>query len=168
MALKIPMTFAQCLLSTIMETAFSFVPRIWKPRCLKKHRVGRREPFSGVMVEDPRVDGTGAAVATMAGGAGCGLTGAGCTIAYVSVVDAGIVAGPVEVSGGVVAATATGVKLFSLALLSGALLSFLLHNHVLLLLHNCALTITLLFCVCTMHINLIALSVVSVCMSTRG
>lgn len=167
MALKIPVTFAQCLLSTIMETAFSFVSRIWKPRCLKKHRVGRREP-TGLVVRGLRVDGIGGAAATMAGGAGCGLTGAGCTIASVSVVDAGIVAGPVEVSGGVVAATATGVKLFSLALHSGALLSFLLHNHVLLLLHNCVLTITLLFCVCTMQINLIALSVVSACMSARG
>ena len=104
------MTFAQYLLSTIMETAFLFVSRIWKPRCLKKHRVGRREPTGLVMAEDPRVDVTGGAAATMPGGAGGGLTGAGYTIVSVSVVNAGTVAGDVVVSGGVVAATATDVE----------------------------------------------------------
>ena len=139
MALKIPMTFVQCLLSTIMETAFSFVSRIWKARCLKKHRVGRREPFSGVMVEDLRVDGTGGAAATMPGGVGCGLTGAGCTIVSVSVVNAGIVAGPVGTSGGAVAASATGVKLYSFALLS---------------MHYCPFHCTIMYFCCCITVHL--------------
>ena len=55
------------------------------------------------------MDRTGGAAATIPGGAGGGLTCAGCTIASVSVVNAGIVAGPVVASGGVVVATAAGV-----------------------------------------------------------
>ena len=112
-----------------METAFLFVSRIWKPRCLKKLRVGRREPSGLVLAEDPRVDGTGGAAATITGVAGGGLTGAGYTIASVSVVNAGTVAGRVVVSGGVMAATATDVKRFSLVVHT-VTVSFSLHNHV--------------------------------------
>lgn len=61
------------------------------------------------------MDGIGDVAATMPGDARGGLTGAGCTIASVSAVNPGTVAGPVVASGGVVVATATGVKLLSLA-----------------------------------------------------
>ena len=155
MALKIPMTFAQYLLSTIMETAFLFVSRIWKPRCLKKHRVGRREP-TGLVIEDPRVDVTGGAAATMPGIALGGLTGAGYMIASASVVNAGTVAGDVVVSGGVVAGTATDVEQ---VLLGGAYSNCVLFaaQSCIFLLHNCALIIIIVFfCIYayTMHIKL--------------
>ena len=75
------------------------------------------------------MDGTGGAAATITGVAGGGLTGAGYTIASVSVVNAGTVAGRVVVSGGVMAATATDVKQFSLVVHT-VTVSFSLHNHV--------------------------------------
>lgn len=108
MALRIPRTFAQWLLSTIMETAFSFAPRIWKAQCLKKPQIARREPI-GLVVGGLQVDGIGDAAATITEDAGCGAACAGGTIASVSVAPAGFVAGPVGASGGALPASAAGV-----------------------------------------------------------
>ena len=109
MALRIPMTFAQCLLDTIMETAFLSASRIWKLQCLRKARIGRKEPI-GLVVGGLQPDGIGDVAATMVEDAGFGATCAGGTIASVSVAHAGIVAGPVGASGGAVLATASGVN----------------------------------------------------------
>ena len=110
MALRIPMTFAQYLLSTIMGTAFLFACKIWKPPCLRKLQLGKRGTTGLAMVEGLQVDGIGDAAATMAEDAGCGADCAGGTIASVNVAPAGIVAGPVGASGGAAAATASGVN----------------------------------------------------------
>lgn len=110
MALKIPMTFVQCLLSTIMATDFLFVSRIWKRQSLKKLRVGGREPIGLVVLGDPQVDGIGGAAETTPEGATFGPTGAGGTIVSVSAVSIGIVAPPVVAKIGAVAASASAVN----------------------------------------------------------
>ena len=155
-----------------METAFLFVSRIWEPRCLKKHRVGRREPSGLVMAEDPRVDDTGGAAATITGVAGGGLTGAAwvhdCVCQCCERWHCGWACrGEWWCRGQVPLQMLNNFYL----VVHTVTVSFSLHNHVFLL-HNCALIIMIVFfffCIYayTYRAHQTALSVVSISASPR-